>query len=815
MQLIVYLSAMWKAIIAGIVSCLYVLALNNPLGSLPPPGKFFSPFHGFWKNAEPANTLTQSQGKRALTLDGLQEQVQVVFDERMVPHIFAQNDPDLYLAQGYLTARFRLWQLDISTRSAAGRVSEILGDRALKYDQAQRQLGLAFAAENAIKGWKNYPETYRNLEAYAAGINAYIESLRPGDLPLEFKLLNYKPELWTPYHSALFIESMAAMLCGSEHDLENTNLRNLLGEEIFDDLFPELNPIESPIIPAGTEWKFSPQALPDTDGEQSNPDLGLRYGDANSVEDHSLLGSNNWAVAGEKTASGQPILCNDPHLNLTLPSIWYEVQLITPTYNCYGVSLPCIPGVIIGWNEDIAWGATNAGLDVIDWYKLEWADSAKTQYLLDGAAQEVTYRIEKYRSKSGNVLTDTVKYSIWGPISETGPYQDMAMRWSTHDVPVTDEVGTFLALNKAKNASDFVHALEGYHAPAQNFAYADKFGNIALRIGGKLPLKRPQQGRFVQDGSRSENLWPGYVPPRHNPISMNPERYFISSANQRSTDTTYPYYYLGTPYFEDYRGRHLNQRLSGLNDITPDDMEQLQYDNFSLKAAEILPLILMHLDTTDFNSEEQAIYAILNRWNFEYTADARAPVFFEKMYDQLRRNTWDEFDTLLSADLVISRPESWRLIKLAADNPEHAFFDDRRTQQRENFTMIARRTFREVVRQSDGAEPEGWSAYQRTTIRHLGNIGAFDYETTGAPGHADALNATRRSNGPSWRMVVTFDPLPVARVVYPGGQSGNPGSPFYDQMIDAWASGQYYTPHYLYAPGELEQSLLTISMQPE
>ena len=377
---------------------IFTLSLNNPYGSsLPPIGPFFNPFSGIWQNAATGSIETMN-----LKLAGLQEEVKVLFDERQVPHIFANKHEDLFYAQGYVTAKLRLWQMDMSARSAGGRLSEVLGERTLENDRRQRRRGMLWAAERAWEAWEGAPEEKRWVESYSKGVNDYISSLSPSDYPYEYKLLDFAPEPWTPVKSSLFFKNMAQMLSSRNQDLGATNARAFLGEELFDFLYPEHNPKQSPIIPEGTPWDFTPIALKSDTNSGREMQSNVLYPHEGLPQPPAFLGSNNWAVSGKKTADGYPILANDPHLALSLPSIWFEVQLHTPDFNAYGVSLPGLPGLAIGFNEHYAWGETNVGHDVLDWYRITWSDEEKTRYLLDGSSREVEVRTEKIEVRGRN-----------------------------------------------------------------------------------------------------------------------------------------------------------------------------------------------------------------------------------------------------------------------------------------------------------------------------------------------------------------------------------------------------------------------------
>lgn len=777
--------------ILSTVACVgLVWVLNSPLQigttKLPPLGKFFSPSHGFWVNAEKDRYLNT-----ALRLNEAQERLEVVFDDRLVPHIFASNDHDLYFAQGYITAMHRLWQLDISSRAGAGRLSEIMGESMLDYDKYQRRRGMTYGAEITLQEWEKDAESMAMLEAYAEGINAYIARLKPRNYPLEFKLINYSPEDWSVYKSALFVKSMCVTLNSREFDLEFSTLLKMLGQDEFDFLFPEFNPDADPIIPPGTKWEFDP-LIADVAESTAAPEIQGVGGRTNTEEEY-FVGSNNWAVSGEKTASGNPILCNDPHLSLSLPSIWFEIHLNSPEQNCYGVSFPGMPCVISGFNEDAAWGMTNVGQDVLDWHQIDWANDEKTKYNLDGEVMDVAYRIEKIGVYGGNDVMDTVVYTKWGPIMPEGKHKGLALRWIAHEAAPFSDAMTFRALNKVKNVNEFLAAIDQFHAPAQNFVFADNGNNIALRIGGSLPLRSPGQGRFVSPGAKSSDGWTRTIPPAHNPLTVNPERGFVSSANQRTTDDAYPYYYTGGRYFEDYRGSTLNRYLSSMDGITRNDMQQLQQSAFSMKAELILPMMLNAIKDAPLGSEEQKIVSGLAQWDYDYAHTAIEPIYFELWYKKVYYNTWDEFDEIPDS-ISYTMPESWRLIDLASTSPDTNVFDLVKTDKKETFHDIALLSLQEAANEVNKIEPgiTTWGAYRTTTIQHIANLPGFSVKLNNTSGHGDALNAISTRNGPSWRMIVELNDPIEAHVVYPGGQSGNPGSRHYDDLIDDWATGKYH-----------------------
>ena len=301
------------------------VVLNTKMGQIPPLGKFLSPFHGFWLNAE-NETIS---GPSEIPSEAVSSPVSIHFDDLLIPHIFAANDPDLYYAQGYITAYHRLWQMEFQLLAAAGRLSEVIGKRAIKFDRSQRRIGLTFGAENSEEVIKDeYPEVYEKVEAYTQGVNDYINSLAYKDLPIEYKLLDYKPEPWTPLKCFLLFSNMHSMLSRGERDLEHTNALKLWGREVFDILYPERHTDIDPIIPAGTPFDFESIAV-----EKPQVDFPLAFTNPSIERPNPDNGSNSFVVNGKKTASGKVIFTNEPDLSLNAPSIWYLTHLHSPTVN--------------------------------------------------------------------------------------------------------------------------------------------------------------------------------------------------------------------------------------------------------------------------------------------------------------------------------------------------------------------------------------------------------------------------------------------------------------------------------------------------
>src|SRR5665213_2621115 len=397
-----------KAFISIAITAILIWALNTKFGATPPIGKFLNPVTGFWQNAESKHSAAAEN----LELPGLLGKVIIRYDEHRIPHIFAENDHDLYYAQGYVTAHDRLWEMDMQTRSASGRLSEIIGPKALETDRYHRRMGMVYGAENTLRGIIKNPASKMMVTAYSDGVNGYIHSLAPKDYPIEFKLLDYAPEDWKPINCAFLLKLMSETLAGGSDQFAMTNDLKQFGAKTIDDLFPDYPFHEDPIIPVGTKWDFKPLPIP----KPSSEFLAQLTANIKPNEKVDGIGSNNWVIGGSKTASGYPILANDPHLNLTFPSIWYQVQLSSPTVNVNGVSLPGAPGMVIGYNQNISWGVTNVDADVLDWYQIKFKDTTKNEYWYNNRWNPVKRRIEVINVRGEKPVIDTVLYTHHGPV---------------------------------------------------------------------------------------------------------------------------------------------------------------------------------------------------------------------------------------------------------------------------------------------------------------------------------------------------------------------------------------------------------------
>jgi penicillin amidase len=783
-----------------LLSIVITIALIVVLGTtrfLPAPlGKLLSPQEGVWQNAEPTDKMLGED----LRFPELKGTTEVYFDERMVPHIFSDSDADAYFAMGYIHAMNRLWQMEFQTHYIAGRTSEIAGKAALPLDRRNRRLGITYAAERSLAMWEQDKELIGLLDSYTAGINAYIESLPESKLPVEYKLLGYKPEKWTNLKSVLFFKAMTYDLAGGDSDFEQTNLLKVLGEDDYWMLFPEVQDSLSPIIPAGTAFAQSatiPAPPADADSVYFHRTDSIWFSEP--FKPNPGNGSNNWAVAGSKTASGKPILCNDPHLRLSLPAIWFEAHINTPTCNVYGVSLPGLPGVIIGFNEYVAFGMTNAGRDMKDYYEIRFKDGSRQEYWFENEWKKADLRVEKIQIKGEPEYLDTVAYTVFGPVMYDQSYEDRlkqnkayALSWIAHKP--SNPLRTWYHLNRAKGYDDYLKALQYFNEPSQNFVFATVAGDIAIKQEGNFPLRWPGQGNFVMPGQDSSYMWKEFIPRQDNPFIHNPDRGFVSSANQRPVDSTYPYFIPGN--YDLFRGMAVNRNLSAMSNITPDDMKRLQNNNYDLYAEQLRPVLLKYLDRSRLSADAARFVALVEKWDLNRDIDRTAPTVFDHWSDSLHAFIFkDEFSR---TDLPVVSPKDYIMVQyLIRDSTSFKFIDNIKTNNVETLTeavTVALLRATEELKKLEGSSKLAWGAFKNTTIYHLLQNSMLPFARTSLPigGGKNIINATTHAHGPSWKMVVHMTSPVEAYGIYPGGQSGNPGSPYYDNSTMDWAKGKHY-----------------------
>ena len=562
--------------------------------------------YGYWLARRSLPSLEGS-----FKVQGLAAPVTVYRDAVGVPHIFAQSTEDVAFAQGYVTAQDRLWQMDVFRRNSLGELSEVLGEPTLRLDEEHCRLGFREAASRTLDEMD--PASRRFLDRYAEGVNAFM-STHLDQLPIEFRILRYRPRPWNSVDSLSIALMMAETLNHTwERDIFRARLLEKYGLGILNDLYPTHSKYEIPLVGIDTGvqgdapslsmlslqnmnrnaglpprmtsdsvrpsessawsallWAWAPER-----SQQSVVELLTQWNDAG--EDF-LVGSNNWVVSGAHSATGKPILANDPHLAHSIPSIWYQTHLRTPDLNVIGVSLPGAPSLIIGHNEHIAWGMTNLNPDVQDVYVEQFDSDQGTRYLANGAWVDAEIRKETIKIKGRPDKILSVLVTRHGPVVRRVGQTGFALKWTAIE---PHGIGfPFLKLNSASNWGEFTTALKEFLGPTQNFVYADKEGNIGFYDAGKIPIRRSGLGNVILPGNSDQYEWVGYIPFDELPHLFNPPDGIIATANQRITGDSYPYF-ITSDWEEPYRFARIHHLLSSGTRFTGKDFLRIQGDVYS------------------------------------------------------------------------------------------------------------------------------------------------------------------------------------------------------------------------------------------
>ncbi|MFB6103761.1 MAG: penicillin acylase family protein [Halobacteriaceae archaeon] len=711
----------------------------------------------------------------------------VTYDEFGVPTITGDDERSVYYAVGYVHGVDRLFQMDLFRRRMRGTLSAVLGDRTLESDRFHRRIDFRRAAEVT---WERVADTPAgpHVEAYAEGVN---DARRQQPLPIEFGLVDYAPGEWTPVDTMLMEKQIAWGLTGSFRTLRQAARRAAFDDTVVSELFPDRFEHDAPIIQARHRSDDSPprwrqRASQARDRAPVDPE---RVAALSRFEWPDGVGSNSWIVGGEHTASGDPLLANDPHLPLTAPPIWYEQRLDPGPYTVHGVTFPGVPFVVIGRNDAGAWGFTNAGADVIDFYEYDLV--GEDQYRYRGATRAFETRTETIAVADGPDETIDVRESVHGPLL-TREDHTVAMAWTG----LTGTATTLAIYQYARSdgIEDILAATRHFDEPTQNLVYASGDGGTLYCLTGKIPIRRtdgePVAGTRVFDGSRGEGEWRGFTPYGQSswegfiPFEEKPQVQdvdVLGTANQRITDT--PRHYLAEAYSDPFRAIRLDDRLTALRDaddpITPADMRALQRDTYDERAARLVPTIQAAVAGT----EDAAWTAVFDSWDYHMRADGVAPLRFALCWTAYREALYEQ--AFAAADLDASHwPADWVTATLPADA---AWFD--------RIGRSRRAVLREAVATARTRERDrGYETYGDLNVADVDH--PFDLEFLGYPERPIAGSATTLFNyhrtgpaGSSWRMVVP--PNGTAHGILPGGNAGDYFDPHYRDQFGLWASGQY------------------------
>ncbi len=755
-----------------------------------------------------AAAIAQSlpEAGETLQFSTLQSPVTVYRDEYGVPQIYADNLHDLFFAQGYVQAQDRLFQMDFQRRVGTGTLSEVLGEATLETDRFLRTLGTNRAAAKDLEVMSQ--ETLSDLQAYADGVNAYI-SANQDSLPLEFRILGYKPQPWEPLHSVAWGKMMAWNLGGNwETELMRARLLDTMGAEMTADLLPHY-PLSGPfIIPPEVKSYAGLDAI-DFDKVMAVKSL-LKATDPD-------IGSNNWVVAGSHTTTGKPLVANDPHLGMQIPSIWYLVGLHGGGLDVVGASLAGAPGVVIGHNDRIAWGVTNVGPDVQDLFLEKVNPDNPNQAEFQGKWEDMQVVEERIAVKGRTEpVIETVRITRHGPImnavtskiGEEAPL--MAFRWTALDSGKLFE--SVLQIDKAQNWEEFRSALQDWSAPSQNFVYADVDGNIGYQMPGQIPIRAKGDGTVPVPGWTGEYEWTGTIPFDELPSVYNPEVGYVATANNQVVPDSYPYL-ISTEWAAPYRAARIVELIEGKDKLSPDDFAAIQGDIHPVPTDSFVPL-LGAIDLSGASKEAQKAQEMMLAWDRKMDADAPEPLIYEMYVKKLAQETFgDELaasgDEALTEDYLSShRNDYTQTLERLAGEPTSAWWDDVRTSPVEGANDIVTRAFAAAVSElqaSYGQAPDQWqwgkphfANFDHLVFAEVSPLDSIFNRSIPARGTNFTVNAASPAYdtlamdaGASYRHIVDLSNLANSRFIHTTGQSGLAFNPHYDDLIPLWQNVEY------------------------
>lgn len=750
----------------------------------------------FWLRG---TTIAPQDGR--LALEGLSAPVEMTREASGVLHIKAQTDPDAFFALGVAHAQDRLWQMEFQRRVGAGRLSEVLGKATLEQDKFLRTWGFYRAAQQSYKSLDPYSRAA--VDAYVAGVNAYLATNPP--LPPEFKLLGYKPAPWTPADVLVWAKLMAYELSGNwRSELErlawaakgmSPRRMNQLrppypgdGATVLqaEDYQPPKPPAQTPQTP--------PQTTPTSDdGGSAQALLALARTMPKMFRlpgETKARASNNWVVSGSRTVTGKPLLANDPHLGLSAPSIWYLVDLQAPGYRAVGSSFPGLPAVVIGRNNRIGWGVTTVGADVMDLYVM---DEVGGGYRYKGQVEPWKVRTETIRVKGEPDVSIKVRESRYGPVIndvvKNAGARPLSLRWTALD-PDDQTMRAFIGIAKAQNWTEFKAALRYYNAPSQNFVYADVDGNIGYMAPARFPVRRPGHDGMMPVPGDGNWDWQGYLPQEEWPQVYNPREGFIVTANNKVTAPNYPYP-ISLEWEEPYRAERIRQMILAKDRLSVADMAAMQADVRTPLYAAFKP-VLQALNPISANA--QAWKAKLLAWDGVARVESRETTVFEAWYTELSRlpakevgaEFWEEPRYLLAA--------------MKNGDPNCTVGDSSQTYTRTCLEYAALALEKALDRL--GANVPRWGELHRAAFPHQvltqTPLKRFSDRAVGVGGDRYTVNrgvydpkTFTMTVGSSYREILDFSDLENSLFIQPMGQSGNPLSGQYANLLPIWRKVQY------------------------
>jgi penicillin G amidase len=769
-------------------------------------------------------SLPQVDG--TVTVAGISAPVDIVRDADAIPHVIATTKLDALFGLGYVHAQDRLWEMEFQRRIGHGRLSEILGSATLPQDRFLRTVGFGRAARAA---WASMPDWAKEqVNAYVAGVNAFIATHHGATLPPEFTLLRFEPEPWTPVDVVVWVKMMAWDLSGNySFELLRHDLLATVGAEKMAQLMPPYTADGLSILGGGAAASDAvARRLPFGGTQGTQPGVGaallssLSAGDER-VRDFLLggatsegLGSNNWVVDGTLTASGKPLLANDPHLGTRLPSTWYLAHLSAGEFDVIGGTFPGTPAVALGRNRFIAWGATNVAADVEDLYR-ERLDADGTHYEFRGAQEPITVIPETIVVKGADAVRLNVRVTRHGPLVSDAinannaasnttpkppPIEPLAFRWTALDAD-DGTLTAFLKVNEARSWDEFTAALSGYVVPSQNFVYADTAGHIGYYAPGRIPIRASGDGSSPADGWTGDAEWTGWVPFDRLPHLYDPPEHVIVTANHRPAPPSYGFN-LGVDWTEPYRAQRILDLLRGKTKLTPDDFARMQADTVSLHAKALLPVLLAR--TAHASAAEQSALDVLRRWNFDAGADSAAAAIFQAWFLRLAPAVTGDDIGAATEELYQGKFTyvSRFLANTLASN-DASWCDDRTTKTRESCDDAVLGALRKAIEDLQhrlGSDMTRWrwdavhlaifphpldavAALRPILSRSIGIGGDWSTVNVGvtAADHPYEVHTV-----PGYREIIDLSPANDSRFIDAVGESGHFLSPHYDDFLNDW-----------------------------
>ncbi|SDJ17943.1 penicillin acylase family protein [Salimicrobium halophilum] len=740
-------------------------------------------------------TLPDTNGE--IFLEALSSEVSVTRNEEGVPHIEADSLEDLYMAQGYVQAQDRLLQMELSRRQASGELSEIIGSATIDQDKFFRSLGLRRAAEASLEDYSQ--EGRAALEAFAEGVNTYIEKAdRENSLPPAFTLLGSKPEPWTPVDSLTIGKFMAHDLGGHwERQAFQYYAMNNFTEEKAEEImayYPE----------------NKPKVLEDTS-------LDIAGDFRNASLPHPFNGSNNWVVSGERTESGNPVLADDPHLGIATPSIWYQMKLSGPDHAVSGVIFAGVPGIILGHNEDVAWGVTNVGPDVQQLYVERRNPENPEQFLYEGEWEDAVIHEEPIEVSGGETIDYEVVETRNGPIinefSEgAGEGEALSLRWTAHDP--SRELEAVLDINRADDWESFEKGLEKFHTPAQNFVFASNDGTIAYKANGKIPIyDNPADSQLPLRGWVEEDQWDGFIPFNELPKVVNPEKGWVATANNKITTDDYPYH-ISHNWAQPYRYERIQEMLEEDSTITVEDVKRMQMDVKNLQAEEFTSFLVEEVKREGLSDGEIAALSLMEEWNFEDNKELSQPLIFHHWLDQIENLLYADIPEDINS-LFHRKAQTTDEILRAEQNGEESEWMKEAGGKEKVITSAFRRTYKKLeMEYGASASDWAWGDFHRVEFTHpLSDIAFLDrFYNRKDPLPVSGSRVTVRAagfddngkvdHGASWRYVIDTSDMTKSHHIVGPGQSERFNSKWYHSQYEDWVEGDYHETNLLEDTGE-------------